>query len=219
MKMKPAAYAIFGGIVLAFPALLSSAAATKTDFDPQQSAPAGAQNPAVRAAVEAARPGGFHKRLEVLLGQWNTAWKVWHGPDQAPSDQATGSARFRSILGGRFIEGTYTGKGILGTTFEGRLFLGFDARRREYSATWFNSFETASNSYSGPLAVGEVAATPLRTLTLIGRPGPHPKVSDGSSRVTFTVDPKRVVEEQYATDLKGREFKAVEVVYTRAGAQ
>lgn len=73
--------------------------------------PAGAQDPQVQAALERQRAGEFHRRLSVFEGQWRTAWTVWHGPGREPSDRATGTAVFRPILGGRFLEGTYAGEG------------------------------------------------------------------------------------------------------------
>ena len=175
-----------------------------------------AQDQQIRAALEAARPGVFHKKLNAWVGTWSTSWQVWHGPGQPPSDKATGTATFRPILGGRFIEGVYTGKGILKMSFEGRLTFGFDHLKRHYTATWMNTFETGVAIYEGAPAEGEPAATPLTRLTLIGRPSPHPKIAAIDSRATFTfADPDRIIEEQFATDPEGREFKAVEVIYTR----
>jgi hypothetical protein len=168
----------------------------------------------VREALEKNKPTEHHKKLNALAGSWQTQWKVWSAPGKPAGDPTKGTATFKWTMDGRFLRGTLDGE-MLGQKFESEILIGYNPFRKRYESTWVNSFETALSSYTGQWAQeGDKPAT----LTLTGKADDHfTGRTDVTYRAVFTFEGKdRVVEEVFGPDAAGKEFKAAEVIYTRA---
>jgi hypothetical protein len=168
----------------------------------------------IRAALERNLPSEHHKRLEVLAGEWQTEWKVWPVSGKPPADVTKGTATFKWTMEGRFLRGAYTGEMMGARKFEAELLLGYNPLRKQYEVAWVNSFEVSMARYAGQ---GKLAGDRLSTLTLTGKQDNCATgQTDVSCRAVFTfVNKDRIVEELYAPDRDGKEYKAVEVTYSR----
>ena len=67
--------------------------------------------------AESGAPGAEHARFKGLTGKWNIVNKGWMKPDDKPME-SKGIAKFKWILGGRFLEQKFIGD-MGGQKFEG----------------------------------------------------------------------------------------------------
>jgi hypothetical protein len=169
----------------------------------------------IQAALERNKPSEHHRRLDMLAGEWLTEWKVWLGPGKPPADETKGTANFKWTMDSRFLRGAYTGEMMGGKKFEAELLLGYNPLRKQYEVTWINSFEVSMARYTGQ---GKLDGDKLSSLNLTGKQDNCATgQTDVACRAVFTfVNRDRIVEEMYAPDKDGKEYKAVEVNYSRA---
>jgi hypothetical protein len=101
-----------------------------------------------------------------------------------------------------------------GTKFNAENLIGYNSVKKEYECTWINSLEDSMTHYSG---LGKVEGDKLKSLTFAGKQVGHATgQKEVPCRAVFTfVSENRIVEELFALDKNGKEYKAVEVTYTR----
>jgi hypothetical protein len=175
----------------------------------QQDKPMSAEE---KAAMEAwlkyAAPGPSHKLLEPLVGSWNATTTWWQAPG-APPQVSTATAETVAVLGGRFIREDVSGT-MMGQPFQGIGYTGYDNFKKKFVGTWMDSMGTMIMVSSGTAdATGKV-------LTFTA------EIDDVMSGKTVTVrevarviDNNKHVFEMYGPDPSGKEFKTMEIVYTR----
>jgi Protein of unknown function (DUF1579) len=121
--------------------------ATPQDADPK--APSKEDMAKMMAAYEAAgKPGEPHKGLASLVGTWDQ--KVVCMMPGMPQTENTGTAVYKSILGGRFVVEEMNGKMSMPTAdgkletkdFSGFQVMGYDNTLKEYQALWCDSMGT-----------------------------------------------------------------------------
>jgi len=88
-----------------------------------------------------AQPGPEHAFLDDLVGEFDARLKVWMGPGP-PRATYRGQMRNEWILGGRFVEGTFTGE-VNDEPFEAVSLVGYDNAQQVYHATWLDTNSTA----------------------------------------------------------------------------
>jgi hypothetical protein len=158
---------------------------------------------------ESAAPGPAHKVLEDAVGTWTTSVKMWmQGPD-APPMESQGTAEIRWVLDGRFLMEETKGE-MMGKTFEGIGFTGYDNFKQVYVNTWMDNSSTALYSSTG------VYDPATKTLTSTGLMD-EPMTGEKNKTVRYIlhmVDKDKMVTEIMDT-VMGKEFKAVEITYTR----
>ncbi|RPI06730.1 MAG: DUF1579 domain-containing protein [Ignavibacteriae bacterium] len=107
-------------------------------------------------------PGDAHKKLEYFCGKWNVESKAWmNGPDTPPS-VSKGTAEYKMVFGGRFVEQDYTGEMMQGP-FTGVGFTGFDNMKKKYESFWIDNMGTAMSIMEGKMDPSG------KTLTFFGR--------------------------------------------------
>lgn len=85
-------------------------------------------------------PNSNHARLASLAGDWDQTIHIY-SQDGKPPMESKGTAKYRVILGGRFV--TEEVKMPLGdTTFEWTGMYGFDNRKNKYVAFWADNLGT-----------------------------------------------------------------------------
>ena len=89
------------------------------------------------AAEELSKPGPEHKRLELLVGDWEEEGKIFMGPGKPPMI-VKGTRKNRMVLGGRFLLGE--SKSATGPmALESMIIMGFDKRQKKYTAFGFDN--------------------------------------------------------------------------------
>ncbi|MDP3722788.1 MAG: DUF1579 domain-containing protein [Candidatus Omnitrophota bacterium] len=180
--------------------------AAKPEMDPEQ-----------QAAMEAMRrlgsPSGGHQALEPLVGAWSYTAQWWMSPE-GPAESMSGTAVNTLIFGGRFLQQAIRGEAMEEgqPPFEGLGFTGYDNLRKEYQTVWFDTMMTGMMRGTGQF---DAAA---KTLTDEGDFScPVTGETHRWYRTAWTVvDPDHTTSESYSRTPEGREFKSMEIRYTRA---
>lgn len=179
------------------------------DQDKQAGAPDDAAKKAMMEAwMKVATPGEAHKMLEPFVGSWDTASTMWEAPG-APAQTSTGTAENSWVLGGRYVQQAFKGT-YMGMPFEGIGFTGYDNYKKQYVGTWMDNFGTAVMVSAGSYdAAG-------KTMTLTADMDDFMTGKRVTMReVVRIVDANKHVFEMYGPDPTGKEFKMMEIVYTR----
>jgi hypothetical protein len=173
--------------------------------------PAQGPSPEEMAAWEKAMtPGDFHQKLEPTIGTWDVACKHWMEPG-APVSESKGRSTAKWIFGNRFVEQRFTGD-MMGMPFEGLGYTGYDNVQGKYVGTWTDSMSTGIMTNTGTVdASGKV-------FTFKGSTWDPMTGKEIWMRMVTTVDgPDRHRFEMYCNDKAGKEFRCMELTYTRAG--
>lgn len=132
-------------IPLVFLVLLSACAGSKKVEQPE-AAPLSPKEMMARLEKFAA-PGDPHKHLQALVGEWKTSSTFWYDPEKDP-EISQGSASHKWILGGRYVEQTYSGSWS-GKPYTGKGVIGYDNVLKQYTSTWIDDASTTLMSGSG----------------------------------------------------------------------
>jgi len=101
----------------------------------------------LQKAYEAyATPGKEHAQFKRLSGNWSCVVKAFPTPNRPVVSK--GTASFRVILGGRFLQQRFRGK-LEGQSFEGQGISGFDNSRKKYFTHWIDSMGTGRVQLEG----------------------------------------------------------------------
>lgn len=181
------------------------------------------QEKAAQRLIESKRPGEHRKSLSVLIGNWTTTWKIWQKPESEP-DVSNGTTRFTWGRNGKYVQGNFAGM-LKGRSpgkpgpphdipYRGVFTLEYDSSALQYTSTWTNSLEPSKVSSRGIARAN--AASRISSMELRGTC----ECQTGGVEVAFrsVIDisnPDRIVEEGFTFDTQGKEYKAMEVIYTR----
>jgi hypothetical protein len=160
-------------------------------------------------AKEAGTPGPGHAVLKNLEGDWTVLNRMWMKPGDEPM-KSEGTSSIEWVLGGRFLQQKYKGD-WMGQPFDGMGIVGYDNVKKEYVSIWMDSMATGimrgkgrydkgsktikdEGTYSCPIKGGDVD---YRSEWKIG----------GKDKNNFTM---------FTKDPDGKEFKMMEITYTRA---
>jgi len=125
-----------------------------------QPAADGASHAAMDSAAMAemmkyAAPAEHHKHLETLVGAFDADVTMWMTPGSEPQ-KSTGQAKNEMILGGRYLQGTYTGE-FMGQPFHGITLTGYDNYAQKYVNLWIDDMSTIAMVSEGSCdAAGKV---------------------------------------------------------------
>ncbi len=178
--------------------------------EPEKKAPAmSAEEQKMMAAfAKAATPGEHHKKLEELIGTWDAKVSYWEKPG-APPQVSTGTSEMTWMLGNRFVQQTFKGESM-GQPFEGVGYSGYDNSRGKYIGVWFDTMSTGMMTSEGTFDPSG------KVLTL------HAEFTDPLTlkkkvvkAVSKMVSPTQMVYEMYDKTPDGKEFKDLEIVYTK----
>ena len=155
-------------------------------------------------------PGDIHKMLAASVGKWaveTTMWDPLH-KDAAP-DKSMGTSDTKMILNGLFQESTYSGT-MMGMPFQGVGIIGFNNSRKLFSSTWVD------NMGSGMMYLEGVYDSGSKAIVLKGKmTTPSMRKDQEIREVLKNVDDNSQLMEMYTTLDDGKEFKAMEIKYTR----
>jgi hypothetical protein len=159
--------------------------------------------------MKAATPGPEHQAMAKMAGKWKLQVTSWMKPG-APPMKSEGTAEFRTILGGRYLEQEVHGD-MGGQPFEGRGIEGFDNVTKVRFASWVDNMAT-----SAPMVTRGKCAAGAKTCTLKGKAvdpiaGKEMPVTE---KVTMT-DDDHFTFEMSGPGPDGKPYKTLEIVYTR----
>lgn len=106
----------------------------------QQTAPNDEQQKALQALAEAAKPGPLHAQLMKRAGDYTTL-ETYSAPG-TELQQSSGTAKLKSILGGRFLEEENSGDSF-GQPYAGLRLYGYNNGSKQYEAIWIYNGSTA----------------------------------------------------------------------------
>jgi hypothetical protein len=165
-------------------------------------------DPRMQKMMELGTPGPAHRMLDGMIGNWQAEVKHWMEPGgQAETSTGTSSAKW--ILDDHYVESTFTGD-MMGMPFEGRGVCGYDNIKKKYFSTWFDSMATG-------FMVSEGTFDPsTKTFTYTGQ---APDCFSGKyvamRSIVKMVDADHMTMEMYGPGPDGKEFKNMEIAYTR----
>jgi hypothetical protein len=155
-----------------------------------------------------ATPGENHKLLDYKVGKW-TGEVSFFMPGM-PADKTTCTTEYSWILDGRYLT-SHTDGQFNGQTFEGHSVEGYDNLSKKFFFGWIDNMGTGLMTAEGTYDAGTKTwsysmQTPDETMT---------KYVKGRS-TEKKVDNDHFVGEMYSTGPDGKEYKSMEIRYTRA---
>jgi hypothetical protein len=159
---------------------------------------------------KAMTPGEQHKMLQGLEGNWNAKVSFWMSPGAKPEVSAAHASN-QLILGGRYLQEHYRGTWD-GKRFQGQGVWGFDNVAGKFQSSWIDSMSTQQMLSSGTYD----SATKTITLTGTGTCPISGQTKNLKSVVTL-IDKNHHRFEMYDVSPDGKDFKTLEISYTRAG--
>lgn len=165
-----------------------------------------AQDEEMEAWIKFATPGEEHKYLQKLVGEWKTVTKSYEpGADEAQVSE--GTAKFESLLGGRYIRQTFKGS-MGGMQFEGIGVTGFDNSKQKYVSAWIDSFGTGIMRSEGEYDEKTHALTEIGTSS-------SPQGSMKWKMVTRYTDEDHFTMAMYLLPPEAEAVKMMDIEYTR----
>jgi hypothetical protein len=155
-----------------------------------------------------ATPGANHKYLEQFTGNWTAAAKSWMKPG-APPMESTYEVEAEMLLGGRYFKMYLKGE-MMGMPFKGIMLTGYDNFKKKFLSIFFDSMGTGFYKSSGTLDKSGKVRTETGLWDDI--------MTGGKSKVKMvytTVNKDKYTFEMIMIDNDGKEFKNMEMVYTR----
>lgn len=164
-------------------------------------------------------PGENHKKLDGLVGEWNTKMKMWMGGPGSTPIVTEGKARIKWILDGRFLREEYeTDIMMPGPTGEmtkkkmkGMGLTGYDNFRHMYTGSWVDNLNTYLLTMSGMMDPAG------KTLTFYGQM--DEPMMDVYGR-TVKYETKIIDDDKHLFSIydlhAGADYKVLEVEYTRS---
>jgi hypothetical protein len=158
-----------------------------------------------------AMPGPEHKLLDRMAGSWNTLTRYWPAPD-AELVESKGTSQRKWILDGRFLMEELDG-GNLALPFRGLGLYGYDAFERKHTSAWVDPMNTSILTNLG---------TYDKTNDVVNFTGQYKDPWTGTRKpergVTRFLGNDKHVLEIHVTEPNGKEFKMLEITYTRQPA-
>lgn len=154
-------------------------------------------------------PSDGHKALNDLAGTFKYTAKFWMAPD-TKEETTTGTSTNKWTLGGRFLQQDVKGK-AMGQPFSGMSLVGYDSLREQYQSIWVDTMSTHMMTGTGTFD------TATRTLTETGEFAcAMTKDKNRWYRTEMKInDHKSHTYAMFNKDTAGKEFKTMEITYTR----
>lgn len=176
---------------------------------PQDASQVSAEEKAMMEAwAKAATPGKQHQWLASKAGQWEFTGKFWMDPKKPPTE-TKGTAERSMMLGSRVMSERVVSPGFMGQPFEGYGLMGYDNVAKEFWGTWSDSMGTGLMVSKGSCDdKGACAFKGQYVDPITGKM----KTMRSAARDEGT---GKEVHEAWDQGPDGKEFKSMELVYTR----
>jgi hypothetical protein len=156
--------------------------------------------------AEYARVTEHHKAFQHVVGKWNT--EMTCSMPGAPSQTTTGTATFKLLLGGRFLQQNFKGE-YDGKKFQGMGITGYDNAQKKLVGVWIDNMGTGIMHTSGNY--NEKTHVITETGESVMPTGPMKM-----KMVTKPVDENKFTFTMYLLTPDGGEQQMMQIAYTRA---
>ena len=165
------------------------------------------QKAKMEAYQKAGTPGEPHKTLAATAGTYSIKSKSWEEPS-APAMEDTGTATRTMTLDGRvLVEDVHST--MMGAPFTGHGTMGYDNVSGKYWSTWNDSMSTG-------LMVSQGKCDAKNSCTFTGTWNDAVKKGPQKSRMTTRwTSPTTEIFEMFGPAKDGKEFKMMEITYTK----
>ena len=161
----------------------------------------------MEAWMKAATPGTEHKGLMSMVGTWDAKVRIWPAPG-APAMESAGTSVNTSVLGGRWIQQTFSGT-FMGMPFNGIGYTGYDNIQKAYVGSWMDSSSTSMMTSISTAADGKTI-----TYSSTMQDPMTGKAATGTTRITM-VDADHTNMEMWGAGPDGKMYKSMEIMYSR----
>jgi len=186
-------------------ALVVTSASAQTGKQPPQMTPE--QKAEMDAYMKAGTPGAPHQALAASAGNYDLKMRSWQAAGAPPMEE-TGTATRAMTLDGRVLVEDVSSS-MMGSPFTGHGMMGFDNVTGKYWSTWNDSMSTG-------LMVSEGTCDAQKSCTFTGHWNDPVKKTPVKARMTTRwTSPTVQVFEMYAPGKDGKEFKMMEITYTK----
>jgi hypothetical protein len=183
----------------------------KKDQQTPQKPPQAALDDMMKKMMELASPSDAHKKLEDLVGVWETETKMWMaGEGSGQATTTKGIAENVWILGGRFLRSDFKGE-MMRMQMAGFGLTGYDNYAKMYVGMWVDNLSTTLATMEGTFdRSGKV-------LTMYGKMNEWMTGELGKTvkYVTSVVSKDKHVFEIHDLSIGEPNTKVIEVTYTR----
>lgn len=192
------------------PATNAKPTAVQPSKDQAHTLPPGMTEADMQACIEAGTPGEMHAHLAEVVGTWNGAVSMWHAPG-LPVETSTCTTVFSSMLDGRFVKCETNGEMPSMGPFSGFGLYGYDNVSKQFQCTWVSNCGTGMMVGTGNLSSdGDTLTWNFKTnCPMTKKPMAMREVERRTGDNTMTL-------EMFGPDPDGKEFKMMEIAYTRA---
>jgi hypothetical protein len=159
------------------------------------------------AMMKAGTPGPQHQWLASKAGSWTFAGKFWMSPEKPPME-STGTVERTAMWDGRVLAETVKSE-MMGMPFEGHGMSGYDNVKKEFWGTWNDNMSTGLMVSSGTCDdKGNCTFKSTYTDPMTGE-------SRESRMTSRSEGSDKEVMEAFDKGPDGKEYKSMELVYTR----
>lgn len=172
--------------------------------------PRGSPDEIMKAFERNGTPGAEHALLKKLEGRFECRTKATFEPGQ-PAKESVGTSEQKITFGGLFLQQNVVGTcPITGKSFQGVGYTGYDNAKKKYVAVWLDSLSSGIHPAEGTIdGAGKV-------ITFNGTCTDPLSGKDEKYRSVLTiVDDNRSTYEIFNAGPDGKEFRAMEITYTK----
>lgn len=181
--------------------------------EPGMQLPPGWTEADVQACMEAGTPGEMQKVLAEGAGTWKGQQKMWMAPGAEPMTSEV-TMTITPIMEGRYVKCEYQGEMPGMGPFHGIGVSGYDNVARTFQGTWIDNHSTGIMTGKGELSSDNKTLTWTYEYTcpITQKPTKMREIDKVTGKDTRTM-------EMHGVDPKsGKEFKMMEISFTRTGA-
>jgi hypothetical protein len=189
--------------LVALPALAQEKKAAPKKGEPDPAA-------MMEAMKKYATPGEAHQALKPIVGSWTCTVKFWMSPG-APAQESPATEEAKMVMGDRYLVEMVKGN-FGGMPFEGQGTFGYDNLKKKYVGAWIDNMGTGIMTSEGTYDAAKKTFTMASQFT-----DPMTGKTAKSRDVLRIESDTKLVREMWAKAPNGKEYKSMEITYTRKG--